>query len=63
MPDQDGDNIEDQDGEIGGLFKKVSREQQRVQMDKANLNLTESTLIMPWSNLVTDWLTPQVCIL
>lgn len=29
-------------------------------MVKDNMNLTESSLVMPWSNSVEDWLLPLV---
>lgn len=53
---------EDNGDEIGGLFKKVSKDQQKIKMDKANVNLIDSSLVMPWSNSVAqNWLEPQVC--
>lgn len=49
--------------EIGGLFKKVSKEQERVKIDKDNMNLLDSSLNLPWSNPVENWLEPQVKII
>lgn len=53
---------EESEDEIGGLFKKVSKEQQKLIMHKDNLNLTDSSLMMPWSNSSEEnWLEPKVC--
>lgn len=42
--------------EIGGLFKKVSKDQQILKQSKDSMNLTESTLRMPWNSEMKDWL-------
>lgn len=60
----ENENIEEGDEgsgeEIGGLFKKVSKDQERLKIDKDNMNLLDTSLIMPWSNPVQNWLGPQV---
>lgn len=53
----ENDGIEE---EIGGLFKKVSKEQERVKIAKHNMDLNESSLIMPWSSSVDNWMEPLV---
>nr|CAI5861220.1 unnamed protein product [Callosobruchus analis] len=51
-----------EDGEeenIGGLFKKVSKEQHNAKVSKDTMNLTESSLSSPWNSAVKDWLEPS----
>ncbi|CAH1999817.1 unnamed protein product [Acanthoscelides obtectus] len=52
------ENEEEED--IGGLFKKVSKEQQNTKVNKDTMNLTESSLSLPWKAAVKDWLEPNV---
>ncbi|GJQ65989.1 hypothetical protein Trydic_g4082 [Trypoxylus dichotomus] len=47
------------DGEIGGLFKLVSREQQKQKIEKNSMDLLESSLLMPWSSSVEDYTDPE----
>ncbi|KAG5892001.1 hypothetical protein JTB14_007749 [Gonioctena quinquepunctata] len=42
--------------DIGGLFKKVSKDQQKIKQNKDTMNLTESSLILPWNSAIKDWL-------
>ncbi|KRT86470.1 hypothetical protein AMK59_550 [Oryctes borbonicus] len=53
------DDVNVDDGEIGGLFKVVSREQQKRKIEKDSMNLTESSLLMPWSSNVEDYTDPE----
>ncbi|XP_050504650.1 ribosome biogenesis protein BMS1 homolog [Diabrotica virgifera virgifera] len=46
---------EDEDNEIGGLFKKVSKEQHELKQNKDVMNLTESSLMLPWNAVMKDW--------
>ncbi|EFA08649.2 ribosome biogenesis protein BMS1 homolog [Tribolium castaneum] len=50
---------EDEEETIGGLFKKVSRAQQKLKLDKDTMNLPESSLIQPWNAPVRDYLTEE----
>lgn len=47
--------------DIGGLFRVASRDEQRKKIEKDSLNLTESSLFMPWNAPTKDWLDPEVC--
>lgn len=44
---------------LGGLFKKVSVEEQKRKTNKDSLDLVDSTLMMPWNANVRDWLDNQ----
>lgn len=48
------------DEEIGGMFKKVSKAQHILQSRKDNMNLTESSLMFPWNTATKDWTTEEV---
>ncbi|CAH0550084.1 unnamed protein product [Brassicogethes aeneus] len=52
---QDAAESED-DEEIGGLFKKVSKEQEKIRTDKESMDLVESPLSLPWNSNVQNWL-------
>lgn len=52
-------NEEPEDDEIGGLFKKISRDQHILKQSKDSMNLVESTLQMPWSAETKDFLEPE----
>ncbi|CAG9761928.1 unnamed protein product [Ceutorhynchus assimilis] len=41
--------------DIGGIFKKVSKDQQKKKLEKDNMNLTESPLMFPWNTVTKDW--------
>lgn len=50
----------EEDDEIGGLFKVVSKEIQKQKKEAHNLNMFESSLFQPWNTDVTkDWLHPE----
>lgn len=51
--EEESDNEEDM---LGGLFKKASNEQQKIRLEKDNLNAQESSLFVPWNEEVRDWL-------
>lgn len=53
----DSDNDEE---DIGGIFKKVSKHQQKMKLDKDNMNLTESSLMFPWNTVTKDWTAGEV---
>ncbi|XP_044252680.1 ribosome biogenesis protein BMS1 homolog [Tribolium madens] len=44
---------------LGGLFKKVSRTQQKLKLDKDTMNLPESALIQPWNAPIRDYLNEE----
>ncbi|CAH1163978.1 unnamed protein product [Phaedon cochleariae] len=54
---------EGSDDGIGELFKKVSRNQHEIRENKDIINLTESSLSLPWDSVMTDWTDPQKIIL
>lgn len=45
--------------EIGGLFKLISHDQRRLQVDRDTMNLADSSLIEPWTVAAKDWLEPE----
>ncbi|ENN71782.1 hypothetical protein D910_02524 [Dendroctonus ponderosae] len=49
----------DDEEEIGGMFKKVSRTQHMLQSRKDNMNLIESSLMFPWNTVTKDWTTEE----
>ncbi|KAJ8925423.1 hypothetical protein NQ315_009255 [Exocentrus adspersus] len=53
------DSNKDEDDKIGGLFKKVSRDQEKVKLNKDSMNVTETSLMLPWGTTTRDWLDPQ----
>nr|CAH7762250.1 unnamed protein product [Callosobruchus chinensis] len=55
----EADREDDEEENIGGLFKKVSKEQQNAKVSKDTMNLTESSLSAPWNSAVKDWLEPS----
>ncbi|CAG9864052.1 unnamed protein product [Phyllotreta striolata] len=48
-----------QENEIGGLFRKVSKEQHQLKRNKDVMNLTESSLMLPWDSPMKDWTLPE----
>ncbi|XP_017781271.1 PREDICTED: ribosome biogenesis protein BMS1 homolog [Nicrophorus vespilloides] len=52
------DSGDDEDN-IGGLFKKISVEQQKLKMEKDKMDLIESTLFMPWNSNIRNWIDPE----
>lgn len=46
--------------EIGGLFKKVTKEQHQLKQNKDVMNLPESSLMLPWNAIMKDWTLPEV---
>lgn len=52
----------DDEDNIGGLFKKVSRDQEKLKLSKDSMNLTESSLMLPWGTSTRDWLDTDVSI-
>lgn len=57
---QESDNEEE---DIGGIFKKVSKQQQKLKSDKDNMNLMESSLMFPWNTATKDWTDEEVSVL
>lgn len=53
----------EQDNDIGGLFRIVSHEQQKHKLEKDSMDLTESSLFMPWKANTKDWLDLNVRLL
>ncbi|KAJ8980502.1 hypothetical protein NQ317_005685 [Molorchus minor] len=49
------DKSNDDTEEIGGLFKKVSINQQRKNVNKDSMNIFESSLMLPWNTPTKDW--------
>lgn len=49
---------DDEDAEIGGLFRAVSKQKSRTEKD--SMDLMESSLSMPWSSSVQNFTDPQV---
>ncbi|CAH1101523.1 unnamed protein product [Psylliodes chrysocephalus] len=45
--------------EIGGLFKKVTKEQHQLKQNKDVMNLPESSLMLPWNAIMKDWTLPE----
>ncbi|XP_050315888.1 ribosome biogenesis protein BMS1 homolog [Anthonomus grandis grandis] len=45
----------EEEGDIGGIFKKVSKAQEKLKSDKDNMNLMESSLMFPWDTATKDW--------
>ena len=60
-PQEESPEDEDQDDEetIGGLFKKAAKTQQKLKLDKDTMNLTETSLILPWNAPTKNWLDEQ----
>nr|XP_023014590.1 ribosome biogenesis protein BMS1 homolog [Leptinotarsa decemlineata] len=59
-PSEEQEQDKDSEGEdIGGLFRKVSRDQQRVKQNKDIMDLPESSLLLPWNAPMKDWLEPE----
>lgn len=56
--DQNKSEDSDEHEDIGGLFKKVSRDQQKTKLERDTMNLTESSLMMAWNAPMEDWLRP-----
>ncbi|KAJ8947823.1 hypothetical protein NQ318_009967 [Aromia moschata] len=54
-PTNDVDDSEDE-GSIGGIFKKVRDEEQRRKTNKGSKNAFDSSLPMPWDCPTRDWL-------
>ena len=46
--------------DIGGLFKKVSKDQRKLKLDKDSMDLTESCLRFPWNTECKDWTDEEV---
>lgn len=57
---QESDNEEE---DIGGIFKKVSKQQQKLKSEKDNMNLMESSLMFPWNTATKDWTEEEVSVL
>lgn len=57
---QESESSSDDEGNIGGLFKKVSRDQEKLKLNKDSMNLTESSLILPWGTFTRNWLDADV---
>ncbi|XP_018580000.1 ribosome biogenesis protein BMS1 homolog [Anoplophora glabripennis] len=53
---QESESSSDDEDNIGGLFKKVSRDQEKLKLNKDSMNLTESSLMLPWGASTRDWL-------
>ncbi|KAI4468203.1 ribosome biogenesis protein [Holotrichia oblita] len=45
--------------EIGGLFKVVSHQQQKLKIERYGMDLEESSLLMPWSTDIQDFTEPE----
>ncbi|KAF5274100.1 hypothetical protein FQR65_LT04498 [Abscondita terminalis] len=57
---EDQDDESDEDNEIGGLFKVVSKDVQKRKKDAHTLNMVESSLFQPCTaEVAIDWLDPQ----
>ncbi|XP_056633768.1 ribosome biogenesis protein BMS1 homolog [Diorhabda sublineata] len=52
------DEIDDEE-ELGGLFRKVSKNQHNLKQSKDVMNLTESSLTLPWNVNMKDWTHPD----
>lgn len=52
-------SVDDNEDEIGGLFKKVSNQQKNLTLEKEKMNSIESSLFMPWNEDARDWLNPN----
>lgn len=57
---QENESSSDDEDDIGGLFKKVSRDQEKLKLNKDSMNLTESSLMLPWGAFTRDWLDADV---
>ncbi|XP_023311232.1 ribosome biogenesis protein BMS1 homolog [Anoplophora glabripennis] len=53
---QESESSSDDEDNIGGLFKKASRDQEKLKLNKDSMNLTESSLMLPWGASTRDWL-------
>lgn len=49
-------NSDEEQEELGGLFKVVSQEQKQLKLEKDNMNLLESSLFTTWESSVRNWL-------
>lgn len=50
---------EDEEEGIGGLFKKVTKDQEKLRTEKESMDLIESSLSQPWNSKMEDWLAPD----
>lgn len=53
---EEAKRVEDEQDDIGGLFRAASHDEQRKKIEKDSLNLEESSLFMPWNASVKNWL-------
>ncbi|XP_066142906.1 ribosome biogenesis protein BMS1 homolog [Euwallacea fornicatus] len=55
LDSENQENSESDSADIGGIFKKVSKEQQELKAEKDNMNSKDSPLMFPWNTETKDW--------
>lgn len=59
--DQQSSDV-DESGEIGGLFRIISRDQQKLKVEPDSMDIIESSLLIPWSTKVENFTHTEVYI-
>lgn len=54
IPESEEDDIDDL------ITKKLTREQEKILLDKDNMDLIESSLMFPWNTTTKDWTVEEV---
>ncbi|XP_066262376.1 ribosome biogenesis protein BMS1 homolog [Euwallacea similis] len=49
------ENSDSDSADIGGIFKKISKDQRKLKAEKDNMNLMDSPLMFPWNTETKDW--------